>query len=128
VLSMMANQMGYGNSALKVNQRDIVLINFPFSDLSGARVRPALVLSNDTYNSASLDAVVLALTSNLSRLDYSVLITNSDLESGRLPVDSAIRVDKPFSVLQSKVLKIQAKITMTKFEEVRVAIAQMIEP
>jgi mRNA interferase MazF len=128
VLSMMANQMGYGNSALKVNQRDIVLINFPFSDLSGAKVRPALVLSNDTYNSASLDAVVLALTSNLSRLDYSVLITNSDLESGRLPVDSAIRVDKPFSVLQSKVLKIQAKITMTKFEEVRVAIAQMIEP
>jgi mRNA interferase MazF len=125
---MMANLMGYGNSALKVNQRDIVLINFPFSDLSGAKVRPALVLSNNKYNAESLDAVVLALTSNLSRLDYSVLVTNSDLESGRLPVDSAIRVDKPFSVLQGKVLKVQGKVTMTKFEEVRVAIAQMIQP
>jgi mRNA interferase MazF len=125
---MMANLMGYGNSALKVNQRDIVLINFPFSDLSGAKVRPALVLSNNKYNAESLDAVVLALTSNLSRLDYSVLVTNSDLESGRLPVDSAIRVDKPFSVLRGKVLKVQAKVTMTKFEEVRVAIAQMIQP
>ena len=88
--------MGYGNGVLKINQRDIVLINFPFSDLSGAKVRPALVLSNDRYNSTSLDAVVLALTSNLSRLDYSVLVTNSDLESGRLPVDSAIWVDKGF--------------------------------
>jgi mRNA interferase MazF len=127
----MVSQTGYGNSALKVNQlnqRDIVLINFPFSDLSGAKVRPALVLSNNTYNSTNLDAVVLALTSNLSRLDYSVLVTNSDLESGRLPVDSAIRVDKPFSVLQGKVLKVQAKVTVTKFEEVMVAIAQMIQP
>ena len=88
--------MGYGNGVLKINQRDIVLINFPFSDLSGAKVRPALVLSNDRYNSTSLDAVVLASTSNLSRLDYSVLVTNSDLESGRLPVDSAIWVDKGF--------------------------------
>jgi mRNA interferase MazF len=128
VLSTTANRMVCGNNALKVNQRDVILINFPFSDLSGAKVRPALVLSNDKYNLASLDAVVLALTSNVSRLDYSVLVTNADLESGRLPVDSAIRIDKPFSVLQGKVLKVQAKITSVKFEEVRVAIAHMIQP
>jgi PemK-like, MazF-like toxin of type II toxin-antitoxin system len=54
-------QMGYGESALKVNQRDIVLIKFPFSDLSGAKVRPALVISNQGYNIKSLDTVVLAL-------------------------------------------------------------------
>jgi hypothetical protein len=33
----MKNLMGYGRNALKVNQRNIVLINFPFSDLSGAK-------------------------------------------------------------------------------------------
>jgi hypothetical protein len=62
------------------------------------------------YNIKSLDTVVLALTSNLSTSDYKVFVSNLDLESGQLPVDSAIRVDKPFSVLQSKILKVQAKI------------------
>jgi mRNA interferase MazF len=123
----MKNRMGYGKSALKVNQRDIVLIKFPFSDLSGAKVRPALVISNQGYNIKSLDTVVLALTSNLSTSDYKVFVSNLDLESGQLPVDSAIRVDKPFSVLRSKILKVQAKIQVAKFDEVKAAIAQLIQ-
>jgi mRNA interferase MazF len=123
----MMNQMGYGKSALKVNQRDIVLIEFPFSDLSGAKVRPALVISNQGYNTKSPDTVVLALTSNLSASDYKIFVSNRDLESGQLPVDSTIRVDKPFSVLQSKILKVQAKILVVKFDEVKAAIAQLIQ-
>jgi len=105
----MMNLMDYGSNVLKVKQRDIVLINFPFSDSTGAKVRPALVVSNDLYNRTNLDAVVLAITSNISPHKYKALIENQDLESGNLPARSAIRVDKPFSVLQSKVLKIQAK-------------------
>ncbi|NJM77115.1 MAG: type II toxin-antitoxin system PemK/MazF family toxin [Acaryochloridaceae cyanobacterium RU_4_10] len=112
---------------MKVNQRDIVLINFPFSDLSGAKVRPALVISNQTYNVKNLDTVVLALTSNLSASDYKIFVSNQDLESGQLPVKSAIRADKPFSVLQSKILKVQAKILVVKFDEVQTAIAQLID-
>ena len=49
-----------------------------------------------------------------------------DLENGSLPVKSAIRVDKPFSVLQTKVLKIQAKITINKLEEVKLLMNQLI--
>lgn len=112
---------------MKVSQRDIILINFPFSDLSSAKVRPALVISKDEYNAANLDAVVLAITSNLYPSEYKVFIENQDLESGSLPANSAIRVDKPFSVLQSKVIKIQGKVGSTKFEEVRVAIANLIK-
>lgn len=53
-------------------------------------------------------------------------MTSQDFESGRLPVDSAIRVDKPFSVLRSKTLKIQARVTEAKFVEVRTAIAALV--
>lgn len=70
---------------MKVKQRDIILIKFPFYDLTGAKVRPALVISNDKYNSSKLDAIVLAITSNVSGVQYKVFIENKDLESGNLP-------------------------------------------
>lgn len=119
--------MDYGSSALNISQRDVILIPFPFSDLTGAKVRPALVISNDLYHATHLDAVVLALTSNLSTSDYKVLIEAQALSTGSLPVLSAVRVDKPFSVLQSKVLKIQAKITSAKFEEIKAVMTKLIE-
>ncbi len=57
---MLMNQMGYGRVALRLSQRDIILIPFPFSDLAGSKVRPALVISNNAYNKKYLDAVVVA--------------------------------------------------------------------
>ncbi len=112
---------------MKVKQRDIILIKFPFSDLTGAKVRPALVISNDKYNSSKLDAVVVAMTSNISLSEYKFVVENKDLESGNLPAKSAVRVDKPFSILQSKVLKIQGKLNQAKFEEVKNTISKLVQ-
>ncbi len=123
---MTKNQKDYGSNVLKVKQRDIVLINFPFSDLSGAKVRPALVLSNNQYNQKKLDAVVLAITSNLSQSEYKVIVESKDLDNGKLPIKSAVRIDKPFSISQNKVLKIQCKLNIEKFEEVKNAILKLI--
>ena len=127
MLFMVMNQTGCGRVALKLSQRDIILIWFPFSDLAGSKVRPALVISNDIYNEGSLDAVVVALTSNTSRSPYKVVITHSDLEHGRLPVVSAVRCDKPFSVLRSKTLKVQGRLSEEKFKTVQQTIATLLE-
>ena len=118
--------MVYGSNVLKVKQRDIILIKFPFSDLSNAKVRPALVISNNEYNKQKLDCIVLAMTSNLSKSEYKVIVESKDLNSGSLPVKSAVRVDKPFSVLQSKTLKIQARINTSKFKAVEKALLKLI--
>ena len=85
------------------------------------------VISNDKYNSSKLDAVVLAMTSNVSGAQYKVIVENKDLESGNLPLKSAVRVDKPFSISQSKVLKIQAKLNQQKFIEVKKTISKLIQ-
>ncbi len=123
---MITNPRDFGSNVLKVKQREIILINFPFSDLTGTKVRPALVISNNNYNQTNLDAVVLAITSNLSLNPYKIIIESQDLERGSLPVKSAIRVDKPFSILQSKVLKIQAKVTPEILQEVKLIIQQLL--
>ena len=44
-------------------QRDIVLI--PFTNLSSNKRRPVVIISNDSYNQANFDIVVVAITSNI---------------------------------------------------------------
>jgi len=48
-----------------LNQRDIVLVPIPFTDLTSKRRRPVVVVSNDEYNHKAEDIVVVAMTSNL---------------------------------------------------------------
>jgi mRNA interferase MazF len=86
-----------------ISQREIVLISFPFSDLQTSKLRPAVVMSKDSHNSRSEDFVAVPLTSNLKSKGYTLLITNKELESGRLVVDSKAKVDRIFSVNQSLV-------------------------
>lgn len=104
-------------------QRDIVLISFPFSDLRTSKVRPAVALSRDGYNRRSADFIAVPLTSNLKLEDYALLITNGDLESGRLVVDSKAKVDRVFSVSQSLVrMKVGRVKTQTHQKMVRMLV------
>ena len=43
---------------------DIVLVAFVFSDASGPKVRPALVVSSAAYHRGRHDVIVAAITSN----------------------------------------------------------------
>jgi mRNA interferase MazF len=76
------------------------LLRFPFSNLRSSKVRPAIVLSNNKYNRNSEDFIAVPLTSNLRLKDYAILVTNNELESGNLIVDSKVKVDRIFSVSQ----------------------------
>ena len=44
------------------NQKEIVLLPYPFSDLEGSKVRPAIVVSNDFFNKKSADCIAVPLT------------------------------------------------------------------
>ncbi len=42
---------------------DVVLVPFPFTNLSAAHVRPAVVVSSEDYNARSSDLIVAMVTS-----------------------------------------------------------------
>lgn len=44
---------------------DVVLVPFPFTSQAASKRRPAIVVSNQTYNTARHDVVVMAVTSQL---------------------------------------------------------------
>jgi mRNA interferase MazF len=51
---------------MRFQRGDIVLVDFPFSDQTGRKVRPALVVQDDAWNSL-IDDTILALITSSSR-------------------------------------------------------------
>lgn len=58
---------------------DIVLVSFPFTDLSNMKVRPALVIFSPPGN----NSIVMQITSQ-SRGPYAISIAQGDLDQGTL--------------------------------------------
>jgi len=57
------------------NPGDVVLVRFPFTDLSSTKKRPALVVSPGGFTAKHGDLVVLAMTSQ-SQSDISLRLQN----------------------------------------------------
>jgi mRNA interferase MazF len=108
-------------------QREIVLVPFPYSDLSSTKRRPVLIISNNLYNAAFPDILVCVITSNLYKDDYSVELSNNDLDIGMLPELSVIKCHKLFTIEQTRILKRFSLIKEKKFEEVTDELKKLVE-
>ena len=109
-----------------ISQREIVLLSFPFSNLRTSKVRPAIVISNSEYNKNSGDIIAVPLTSNLKIRDYAFLITNRDLERGRLIVDSNVKVDRIFSVDKKLVRLTIGRVSRNVHKRIKEIITELI--
>jgi mRNA interferase MazF len=92
-------------SGTTYSQGEILIVPFPFSDLSAVKKRPVLVVSTKKYNDSADDLVICGITSNLKNSNFSVLFDNKDLVSGKIPAPSRIKADKLFTIEKTKVIK-----------------------
>ena len=72
---------------------DIVVVLFPFSDLSSAKKRPTLVLATPDGD----DVILCQITSRLVSDRYAILISETDFSSGSLRQDSNVRPTRIFT-------------------------------
>ena len=93
---------------------DVVVINFPFSDLTGSKRRPALVLSDCGDD----DIILCQITGQLKADKYSVHLTHDDYIDGNLRVESIIRPNKLFTADKSVILYSACKIAPAKMDSV----------
>lgn len=80
---------------------DIVVIPFPFSDLSGFKRRPALVLADLQGD----DIILCQITSQLASDKYAIAIKDSDFKLGNLNSPSNIRPNRIFTADKKSSLK-----------------------
>ena len=65
---------------------DVVVLPFPFSDLSASKKRPALVIA-----ALEGDDIILCQITSKARTDnYSIILNNSDFKQGNLNLTSII--------------------------------------
>ncbi len=81
---------------------DVVLIPFPFSDLTGAKMRPALIISNSAFNVAE-DRICCLVTSNPSA--SGIKIEKQDFEQGKLLFKSTVRPQRLFTINRRIIIK-----------------------
>lgn len=91
---------------MNINQKDIVLLPYPFTNLRKMKVRPAIVVSNDNFNKMCHDCIAVPLTSVIKDEPFSISINQNDLSNGKLIKPSRIRLDKLFSV-EKKVVQMK---------------------
>jgi mRNA interferase MazF len=82
---------------------DVVLIQYPFTDLTVLKLRPAVVISPDDFN-AGPDVVVAAITTNtasLSQYDLLIAANHAEFRATGLQAPSAARMTKIFTLHQN---------------------------
>jgi len=100
-----------------VDQKSIVLVPFPYSDQSGKKVRPALILSNSNFNKNE-DVIICALTSSIKKRPYSVIITSKETANKKLFDTSQIRVDTLTRIKKDLIIKEIDILTEDVFKKV----------
>ena len=82
---------------------EIVLLDFPFTNLAGSKVRPALIVGKPDLQN---DIQVAYLTSEIQRYnknEYSVIFNQNDLASGVIKQQSLIRCNKIITISAQRI-------------------------
>lgn len=95
--------------------------------MQSIKKRPVVIISNDYYNEVTRDIIVLAITSNLNEKEYSIEITDDNLDEGQLKIKSCIRCDKIYTLSQEIIVSRLGKLSQDIMEKVRMKISELIK-
>ncbi|MGC9444864.1 MAG: type II toxin-antitoxin system PemK/MazF family toxin [Candidatus Methanospirareceae archaeon] len=92
--------------------------------MESSKYRPALVISNSSYNQRSLDIIVLRITSKPKK-EWAIKITNKDVTNGFLEIESYVKVDSIFTVEKKMAAKVVAQLNAEKLGAVKMKLLEL---
>jgi mRNA interferase MazF len=101
----------------------VVLVRFPFSDLTASKLRPAIVLAEAGCG----DWILGQITSKSYGDPKAIEVNDADFNNGSLRVTSFVRPGKLFTAHTSLVTGILGELGAEKFNGVRDAVVKMIQ-
>ncbi len=102
---------------------EIVLIKFPYSDLTNSKKRPALVIGLAEFG----NVILCQITSSTFSSNISIEITERDITKGALPVTSYIRPDKIFTADTTIIAKKLGLLNPRKIVQVKTTLYSIFD-
>ena len=100
---------------MKLQRGDVVALDFPYSDGTGGKIRPAVVVQADEWN-AKLDDTILAMVTGSrhrrvnSPTQLFVAANSTDGQQAGFRMDSVIQCENLVTRDQSLVLRIMGRL------------------
>ncbi len=98
----------------------IVLVPFPFDDLTANKVRPAVCLTDEItpHNHVILAFITSQVSSNSTPTDYVIDKTDIDFVTTGLKVSSTVRLHRLMTVTKSIILRELGKLSSLQQTEI----------
>ena len=91
---------------------DIILVPFPFTDLTSSKVRPAVIVSTDPQTDDIIIAFISSVVSNsLANTDFLLTTANPDFTKTGLKKDSVFKMGKLLTISSALILRRLGRIT-----------------
>jgi mRNA interferase MazF len=101
---------------------DIVLLDYPYADGSGSKVRPALVVQNDRDNQRLTTTIVALITKNVSRVheptQLLIDVSTPAVRQSGLNQTSAVTCGNLFTVAQTKVRRVIGSLSPSTMAQI----------
>ena len=102
----------------------VVLVRFPFSDLSQSKLRPAVVLADAERG----DWILCQITSNSYSDPRALFLTDGDFASGSLRVGSYARPGKLFTASENLMISQVGILKDDAFRRIIEAVVALLQP
>ena len=111
---------------MNVQRGEIVLVDFPYSKGTGTKVRPALVVQNDTDNARLLNTIVVQITGTTHRdLESTQVLIDATTPEGRqsgLRFDSVVNCVNVLTLDKGRVLRKLGSLPNESMQKVNAAL------
>jgi mRNA interferase MazF len=117
---------------MNVARGDVILIDHPFSDASGGKVRPVVVVQSDARNAILTNTIVAMITKNISRVGIDptqvlIDITTPDGALSGLTANSAVTCGNLFTVHEDMVRRKIGELSDSLMRQVDAALKVALE-
>lgn len=93
---------------------DVIVLEFPFSDLTTYKRRPALIIKVPRGE----DVIICQITAESQEKNVEILIKNNELVKGELKRDSYARIDKITTIKKTRIKYKIGSLKPEKFKEI----------
>ena len=106
---------------MKVTRGEVVLVDYPYSDGTGSKVRPALVVQNDDLNLQITDTILASISRSQHRASATQLLveigTSEGVQSG-LRQDSMVQCENLLTIDQRQIIAAIGRLTSPLMQQI----------